>query len=76
MATFVEDVSEHVVGDIGHADLHLGSSNPDGPDEELHFVLLPCKDMLDSGPDLGSSPVCPRRRFRHWLALRLSLVDV
>jgi hypothetical protein len=27
---FVEDVSEHVVGDVGYADLHLGSSYPDG----------------------------------------------
>lgn len=59
-----------------HADLHLGPSNPDGSDEELHLVLLPCKDMLDSGPDPGSSPVCPRHCFRHGLALRLSLVDV
>lgn len=72
----MEDLSEHVVGDVSHADLHLGPSNPDGPDEELHLVLLPCKDTLDSGPDLGSSPVGPRRRFRHLLALRLSLVDV
>lgn len=74
--SFVEDVSEHVVGDVGHADLHLGPSNPDGPDELLHLVLLPSKDMLDRGPDLGSSPVCPRHRFRHCLAFRLSLVDV
>ena len=73
---FVEDVSEHVVGDVGHAYFHLGPSNPDGPDEELHLVLLPGKDMLDRGPDLGSSPVCPRHRFRHGFALRLSLVNV
>ncbi|WP_156466584.1 hypothetical protein [Rhizobium sp. Leaf306] len=45
-ATFVEDVSEHVVGDIGHADLHLGSADSDRSDEELHLVSLLGKDML------------------------------
>ena len=42
---FVKGIAEHVVGDIGHAD-------PNGPDEELHLVLLPGEDMLDGRPDL------------------------
>lgn len=50
--SFVEDVSEHVVGDVGPANLHLGLSNPDGPDEKFHPVLLRGEDMLDSRPDL------------------------
>jgi len=48
----VEDVAEHVVGDIGRADLHLGPFDADGSNEELHLVLLPGEDMLDGGPDL------------------------
>ena len=51
-AAFVEDVSEHVVGDIRHADLHRRPADTNGPDEELHFVLLPGKDMLSGGPEL------------------------
>ena len=51
-SALVENVSEHVVGDVGHADLRLGSVDTDRPDEELHLVLLPGKDVLDGGPDL------------------------
>ncbi len=51
-ASFVEDVSEHVVGDICHADLHARPADADGSDEELHLVFLPGEDMLDGGPDL------------------------
>lgn len=43
-SALVEHVSEHVIGDIGHADLHPGSADANGPDEELHLVLLPGKD--------------------------------
>lgn len=50
-SVFVKDITEHVVGDIGHADLHLCPAYPNGPDEELHLVLLPGEDMLDGGPD-------------------------
>lgn len=48
----MEDIAEHVVGDIAHADLHLRPVDADGPDEELHLVLLPGEDMLDGRPDL------------------------
>jgi hypothetical protein len=43
------DITEHVVGDIGHADLHLGPANANGSDEELHLVLLPGEDQLRYG---------------------------
>ena len=48
----VEDVSEHVVGEIGHADLYRRPADADRADEELHLVLLPGEDMLDGRPDL------------------------
>ena len=51
-SALVENVSEHVVGDVGHADLHLRPADANGADEELHLVLLPGEDMLDGGPDL------------------------
>lgn len=51
-ASFVEDVAKHVLGDIGHADLHFRPADANRADEELHFVLLPGEDMLDGGPDL------------------------
>lgn len=35
----VEHVSEHVVGNVGHADLHSCPADADGPDEE--FEPLP-----------------------------------
>ena len=72
----MEDVSEHVVGDIGHADLYPGPADANGPDEELHFVLLPREHMLDRGPDLGSSPIGLGHRLWHRPPLRLALVDV
>jgi len=72
----MEDMAEHVVGDIVHADLHRRPADADREDEELHLVLLPGEDVLDGGPDLSLSLVCRRHRFRHWFALRLSLVDV
>lgn len=56
-ATVEEDVSENVVGDIGH-------TNPNSPDEELRLVLQSGKDVLDNGSNLGPSPVWPRHRFR------------
>jgi hypothetical protein len=49
---FMEDIAEHVVGDIGHADLHRGPFDTNGSNEELHLVLLPGEDMLDGGSDL------------------------
>lgn len=51
-ATFMEGVSEDVIGDIGPTDLYSGSADPDRSDEKLHVALLTDKDMLDSGPDL------------------------
>jgi len=50
--SFVEDVAEHVVGDIGHADFDPRSADSDCPDEEFHLVLLPSEDVLDGRPDL------------------------
>jgi hypothetical protein len=47
----VEEISQHVVGDIGPADLHLGSAYSDRPGEELHIVLLSGKVRRDR-PDL------------------------
>jgi hypothetical protein len=75
-SSFVEYVAEHIVGDVGHADLHCRPADTNGSDKELHLVLLPGEHMLDGRPDLRSSSVRPRHRFRHWFALRLSLVDV
>ena len=49
---FVEDIAEHVVGDVGHADLHRRPVDANRPNEELHLVLLPGEHMLDGGPDL------------------------
>ncbi len=51
-ASFVEDVAQHVVGDVGHADLHPCPADANRADEELHLVLLPGEDVLDGGPDL------------------------
>lgn len=74
-SVLVESVSKHVVGDVGDADLRLGSVDTDRSVEELHLVLLPGKDMLDGRPDLRSSPIGFRHRLRHRLALWLSLMD-
>ena len=46
------DISKHVVGDIGHADLHLCPADANGADEELHLVLLSGEDVLDGGANL------------------------
>ncbi|KAB2656314.1 hypothetical protein F9K94_17605 [Brucella tritici] len=54
----MKDVSEHVVSDIGDANIHRRFVGANRPDAELHLVLLRGKDMLDSEPDL-----CPR--FAH-----------
>lgn len=51
-ASFVEDVAEHIVGEVGYADLHRRPADANRADEELHLVLLPGEDMLDGGPDL------------------------
>lgn len=40
------DMSEHVLGDIGHADLHLRPAHANRADEELHLVLLSGKTIL------------------------------
>ncbi|GGO91193.1 hypothetical protein EV664_101543 [Stakelama pacifica] len=39
--------SVEVVGEVDHADLHLGAGNADGAHEQLHAVLLSGEDMLD-----------------------------
>lgn len=70
------DIAKHIVGDIGHADLHLGPADPNGADEELHLVLLPGEDMLDGGAHFRAAAIGPRHRFRHGFALRLPLMDV
>lgn len=44
---FGEDLSEHVVGKVGLADLHRRPDDADRADEELHLVLLPGEDVLD-----------------------------
>ncbi|MCM2449750.1 hypothetical protein GOZ89_18310 [Agrobacterium vitis] len=36
----MKDVSKHVVGDIGHADFHLGAADADGSDEELFPTMV------------------------------------
>lgn len=35
------DIAQHVVGDIGHADLYRRPADTNGSNEELHLVLLP-----------------------------------
>lgn len=51
-AAFVEDVVEHVVGDVGHADFHHCPVDANDSGEERHLVLLHSEHMLDGGPDL------------------------
>lgn len=43
-----------VIGEIGHADLHLCSRQADGAHEQRHAVLLRGKDVLDAGADPGA----------------------
>ena len=43
-----------VVGEIGHADLHLRPIDADGAHKEGHAVLLRGKNMLDAGADPGA----------------------
>ncbi len=72
----MEDVSEHVVGEVGHADLYRRPADANRPNEELHLVLLSGKDMLDGGAHFRATAIGPQHGLRHWLALRLLLVDV
>lgn len=72
----VEHVAEHVVGDIGHADLHFCPANPNRADEEFHLALLPGEDMFDGGAYFRAVAIGRRHCFRHGLALRLPLMDV
>ena len=60
-----------VVEKVGHADFGLGSQDPRRPDEQIHAVLLLCKDMLNRGADLGFGIVGAPGRPRHRLAFGL-----
>lgn len=51
-AVFVEDVSEHGVGNIGYADLHRRPVDAGRSNEKLHFVLFPDEGMLDGRHEL------------------------
>ncbi len=42
-----------VVGQVGHADFHLGPRQADGAHEQRHAVLLGGENMLDARADPG-----------------------
>ncbi|WP_158284947.1 hypothetical protein [Hoeflea marina] len=44
------DITQHVVGDIGHSDLQRRPADPDGPDKEL--LLSFCRAKTCSTADL------------------------
>jgi len=72
----VPDVAAEVVGEIDHADLHLGSPNADGAHEQPDPRLLMREDMLDERTDLRAASVGARGPIAHRPALRLLVVDV
>ena len=45
---FEVDEAADVVDEVGHADLHLGTPDADGTDEEAHSGFLIGKHMLDA----------------------------
>ncbi len=51
-------------------------ADADGPDEELHLVFLADEHKLDGGTKLLAAAVGPQHRYRHRLALRLSLMNI
>jgi len=75
-STLMKDLAEHVVSDIGGANFHLGSIDPNRPEEELHLKLLLIRDMLNGGPDFRPPSVCQRHRFQHGIALWLALKNI
>ena len=71
----MKDEAVDVVGEVGEADLRLGTDDADGADEKAHLILLPGKDMLDAGAHGGALRVGAGRARRHRLAPRLLAVD-
>ena len=43
-----------VIGQVGHADLHLRAGQADAADEQRHAMLLRGENMLDAGADPGA----------------------
>ena len=59
------------IGDeVRQAELRLRSRDPDGPDEQIHPILLLCEDRLDARTDFRFGVVGARDRFRHRAPLR------
>ena len=52
------DETLEVIGEVDHADFGCDPRDSDGSDEEFHLSLLPGKDMLDEGANLGAFAVC------------------
>ena len=73
---FQEDEVADVVGEIGHADLHLGALDPDGADEEPHSRFLVGEYMLYAGTDHGLSCIGTPGRRRHFPMRRLLVADL
>ena len=51
-------------------------ADADGPDEELHLVFLADEHELDGGTKLLAAAVGQQHRYRHRLALWLSLMNI
>lgn len=64
-----------VIGQIGHADLHLGTCDADRADEQPHTVLLGGKDMFDARADPGARRIGLRLQFGELAPRRTAELD-
>lgn len=63
---------ELLEGDIGYGVFCLGLIDANYPDEEMHFVLLPYKHMLDRGSIGDRIGFCNRKRPRQALKIKIA----
>jgi hypothetical protein len=64
----VKDEAVHVVREVGQRRLSFSPLDPDRADEQVHFVLLMCEDVLDASAHAGSRRIGLRDTLRYELA--------
>ena len=55
--SFVEDLSEHVIGDIGHTDLHRRLADANRANKELHLAFFLAKTCWTADPIFDRRPL-------------------